>query len=125
MEMNEDVMSSLERRIEASLDTNDFNIKEFKDSLLYDKFVEINPLFNEFFRKVIDTCAIPCDRYNDIANDIFDNDDDLYGFLTALYLYVYEGGSDDAVYEALERAGLFGHPNDAPEEANQPEQPQG
>ncbi|WP_460630548.1 hypothetical protein, partial [Insolitispirillum peregrinum] len=103
--MSKEMMEMLEDVIRCDLDLRHYHHDGFKSQMNYGPWLEKWPGFKDFFRNVIETRAMPYKRYNELANDRFENDDDLYDFLMALYLYSYDEGPEDAIYESMRRAG--------------------
>ncbi|WP_460630596.1 hypothetical protein, partial [Insolitispirillum peregrinum] len=97
--MSKEMMEMLEGAIISSLDLKHYDHSCFKRKVNSAPWLEKWPGFKDFFRNVIETRAIPYERYNELADDRFENDDDLYDFLMALYLYSYDEGPEDAIYE--------------------------
>ncbi|MFC7454665.1 hypothetical protein ACFQPI_16465 [Insolitispirillum peregrinum] len=116
--MSKEMMEMLEGAIISSLDLKHYDHSCFKRKVNSAPWLEKWPGFKDFFRNVIETRAIPYERYNELADDRFENDDDLYDFLMALYLYSYDEGPEDAIYESMRRAGEL---IDDPDGADQPE----
>ncbi|GAB3447260.1 hypothetical protein [Insolitispirillum peregrinum] len=120
--MSKEMIEMLEYAIRSNLNLNYYDHDGFKEQMKYEPWLEKWPGFKDFFRNLIETRAIPYERYNELADDYFENDDDLYDFLMALYLYAYDEGPEDAIDEVMRRTG---HLDDAPEDTDQPEQLQG
>jgi hypothetical protein len=100
-------METLKRYISMLMNPNSFDMEALKDQFHYDPWKEKNPYFREFFLKIINTRGIKVDEYNEIAEDDFPTEDSLYEYLKSVYSFVYEDGSEDAIDDAIERAGIL------------------
>jgi hypothetical protein len=99
--------STFEDIIECTIHEQYFNPENLKSQLEKKSWIKLNPDFQSNFKKKIDNREITLEEWEEITGFEFEKDDDLYDYLTQIYLYVYEDAPLENIYESLRRAELM------------------
>lgn len=67
---------------------NAFDLDEFRAQLRSDKWRELNPTFLDDFKKVIDDRLITIKEYEDLTNEDFDTEDELFEHLQEVFDHI-------------------------------------
>ncbi|MEM8951323.1 MAG: hypothetical protein AAGA21_15800 [Pseudomonadota bacterium] len=73
-------------------DANAFDLDGFRDHLAGEKWKKLNPTFLADFQKVIDERLMTIKEYEDLTNEDFDTEDELYEHLQEVHDYISRDG---------------------------------
>jgi hypothetical protein len=99
--------SKFENIMKLTIHEQYFNPENLKEQIEYEPWIKLNPDFQSNFKKKIDNREITLEEWHGITGDEFEKDDDLYDYLTQIYLYLYEDAPLENIYESLRRAELM------------------
>ena len=73
------------RLISLHCDANAYDLDGFRDHLKIEKWKQSNPTFLADFKKIIDDRLMTIKEYEDLTNEDFDTEDELYEHLQEVF----------------------------------------
>lgn len=67
---------------------NDYDLDAFREQLRREKWGQLNPTFLADFKKVIDERLMTVGEYEDLTNEDFDTEDELYVHLQEVFDHI-------------------------------------